>query len=52
LNGHDPAAFIVSANLERRNLSKGQQAVALAMIYPETRQGKRTEGSATALSVS
>jgi hypothetical protein len=35
LNGHDAAAFIVSANLERRNLTKGQQAVALAMIYPE-----------------
>jgi hypothetical protein len=52
LNGHDAAAFIVSANLERRNLTKGQQAMALAMIYPITRQGKRTEGSATALSVS
>jgi ParB-like chromosome segregation protein Spo0J len=35
LNGHDAAAFIVSANLARRNLSKGQQAMALAMIYPE-----------------
>jgi hypothetical protein len=35
LNGHDAAAFIVSANLARRNLSKGQQAVALALIYPD-----------------
>jgi len=35
LNGHDARAFIVSANLTRRNLSKGQQAMALAMIYPE-----------------
>jgi hypothetical protein len=40
LNGHDPAAFIVSANLERRNLSKGQQAIALAMIYPEPTRGR------------
>jgi hypothetical protein len=52
LNGHDAAAFIVSANLERRNLTKGQQAMALAMIYPTTSRGKRTEGSATTLSVS
>ena len=33
LNGHgDADAFIVPANLARRNLSKGQQAIALAMI--------------------
>lgn len=41
LNGHDAAAVIVSANLARRNLSKGQQAVALAMIYPEPGKGGR-----------
>lgn len=41
LNGHDAAALIVSANLERRNLTKGQQAVALAMIYPEREKGGR-----------
>jgi len=41
LNGQDPAAFIVSANLARRNLSKGQQAIALAMIYPEPEKGGR-----------
>jgi hypothetical protein len=28
----DPEAFIVSVNLARRNMSKGQQAMALAMI--------------------
>jgi hypothetical protein len=33
LNGRDPVAYIVSANLARRNLTKGQQAMALAMIY-------------------
>jgi hypothetical protein len=31
----------VSANLTRRNLSKGQQAMALAMIYPEAAKMKR-----------
>jgi hypothetical protein len=30
----------VSANLARRNLSKGQQAIALAMIYPEPERGR------------
>jgi hypothetical protein len=34
LNGEDPRAFIVSANIERRNLNKGQQVTALALIYP------------------
>jgi hypothetical protein len=41
LNGHDAAAFIVSANLARRNLTKGQQAMALAFIYPEAEKGGR-----------
>jgi len=40
LNGHDAAAYIVSANLERRNLTKGQQAMALAMIYPNPDRGR------------
>lgn len=46
LNGHDPKAFIVSANLARRNLTKSQQAIALAMIYPDPDQrgrGKKSE---------
>jgi hypothetical protein len=34
-------AYIVSANLNRRNLTKGQQAMALAMIYPEPEKGGR-----------
>ena len=41
LSGQDPAAFIVSVNLARRNLKKGQQAMALAMIYPEPEKGGR-----------
>jgi hypothetical protein len=40
LNGHDPLAFIVSANLERRNLTKGQQVMTRAMIYPEAPRGR------------
>jgi ParB-like nuclease domain len=40
LNGHDPLAYIASANLKRRNLTKGQQAMALAMLYPEKRAGE------------
>ena len=30
LNGHDPVAFIIGANVTRRHLSKGQQAMAVA----------------------
>lgn len=36
LNGRDPAA-----NLARRNLTKGQQAMVLAMIHPEAEKGGR-----------
>jgi hypothetical protein len=44
--GHDPRAYIVSQNLIRRNLSKGQQAMALAMVCPEAKRGgKREKGS-------
>jgi hypothetical protein len=35
------ADFIVSANLARRHLNKGQQALALAMMYPEGQKGKK-----------
>lgn len=41
LNGQDPLAYIVSANLARRNLTKGQKAMAHAMIYPEAEKGGR-----------
>lgn len=40
IDGRDARAFIVSANLQRRNLTKGQQAMALAMIYPEPARGR------------
>jgi hypothetical protein len=45
LNGRDPLAYIASANLKRRNLTKGQQAMALAMIYPEKDKGGRGKKS-------
>jgi hypothetical protein len=32
---------------ERRNLSKGQQAMAMALIYPEGQQGRGKKGSET-----
>src|SRR5271155_5626926 len=41
LNGQDPLAYIVSANLARRNLTKGQQAMAYAKIYPEGKRGAK-----------
>ena len=43
--GRDPLAYIVSANLARRNLTKGQQAMALAMIYPDPEKGGRGKNS-------
>jgi len=48
LNGQDPVAFIVSANLARRNMLRGQQAMALAMIYPEPEKGGRGKKSEAA----
>ena len=51
LNGEDPKAFIVSANLARRDMTKSQKAIALAMHYPEPdkpgrgRKGKALETS-------
>lgn len=42
----DLKAFIVSANLQRRNLTKGQRALLLAMIYPEPARARDGSGSA------
>lgn len=38
-------AYILSANVHRRHLTKGQQAMAVAMAYPETQQGKKRTSS-------
>lgn len=37
----DPASLIISQNIRRRHLSKGQIAMVLAKICPEGQQGKR-----------
>jgi ParB-like chromosome segregation protein Spo0J len=37
----DPLALIFSANIARRNLTRGQLAMATAMIYPEPEKGGR-----------
>lgn len=39
----DPLAFILSANIARRHLTKGQQAMATALLYPLPEQGKRSD---------
>lgn len=48
LNGADPLAYIISTNIKRRHLNKGQQAMAVAMIYPEAAKLKRN-GSGSVL---
>jgi len=42
-------AFVASRS-ERRNLTRGQSAMRLAMLWPEPQPGKKTKGSATTLS--
>jgi hypothetical protein len=39
--GDDPRAYIIAANISRRHLTKGQQAMAVAMIYPVPEKGGR-----------
>jgi ParB-like chromosome segregation protein Spo0J len=43
--GDDPKAYIIASNIARRHMSKGQQAMVVAMIYPEPAKTKR-KGSA------
>ena len=40
LNGDDPTAYVLSANIHRRHLTKGQRAMAVAMIYPKPERGR------------
>lgn len=37
----DPISYILSANVLRRFMTKGQRAMALAMVYPEPEKGGR-----------
>jgi ParB-like chromosome segregation protein Spo0J len=39
--GDAPRAYIIAANISRRHLTKGQQAMAVAMIYPVPEKGGR-----------
>ena len=44
--GDDPRAYIIASNIARRHMSKGQQAMAVAMVYPEpekTTHGKKSK---------
>jgi hypothetical protein len=48
LNGQDPVAFILSTNVARRHLTKGQRAMATARLYPDPAKIKR-KGSGSSI---
>lgn len=45
LDGADPVAYILSANINRRHMTKGQRAIVVAMIYPEPQKLRRKDSS-------
>src|SRR5262245_31292829 len=47
LDGQDPAAYILGSNIRRRHMTKGQQAMATAMIFPDPE--KRGRGNKKSL---
>ena len=40
LNGEDLTAFVLSANIHRRHMTKGQRAMVVAKIYPKPKRGR------------
>jgi ParB/RepB/Spo0J family partition protein len=44
LNGHDPVAYILSANINRRNLTKSQRAMAVAKLL-ETNNSRQQDAA-------
>ena len=45
----DPRAYIIASNIARRHMSKGQQAMAVAMVYPEPEKATHGKKSKTKL---
>lgn len=52
LNGHDPVTYILSKNVARRNLTKGQRAMAAARMRLLSKQATREVAESSAVSAS
>jgi ParB-like nuclease domain len=44
-DGDDPRAFILAMNIKRRHMTKSQQVMAVAMMYPEPEKGGKGKRS-------
>jgi hypothetical protein len=40
LNGEDPTKYVLSANIHRRHMTKGQRAMAVAMVTQPAKGGR------------
>jgi hypothetical protein len=50
LDGQDPVAYVLSSNVNRRHMTKGQRAMAVAMVCKETLQSTRKVAGEAGLS--